>query len=97
MVFALVEGVDTVMVLVARTGVVRLPAGRDSSAGLMSGILTVFGGSGHEMTTVEMTGVVKLWSVNRAATSRAEKMPTATRRGQSFRHVTKAQDYAIII
>lgn len=56
MVFALVEGVDTVMVFVARTGVVRLPAGRDSSAGLMSGILTVFGRGGHEMTTVRMTG-----------------------------------------
>lgn len=83
------------MVFVARTGVVRLPAGRDSSAGLMSGILTVFGRK--EMTTVELTGVVKLWSVDRAATSRAEKMPTATRRRQSFRHVTKAQDYAIII
>lgn len=37
--FGLVEGVETVMVLEARTGVVRLPAGRDSSAGLMSGIL----------------------------------------------------------
>lgn len=37
--FGFVEGVETVIVLEARTGVVRLPAGRDKSAGLMSGIL----------------------------------------------------------
>lgn len=63
MVFGLVEGVDTVMVFEASTGVVRLPAGRDSSAGLMSGILTVIGRGGREMTTDELTGVVRIWSV----------------------------------
>jgi hypothetical protein len=35
----MVEGVDTVIVLLDRVGVVRLLAGRESSAGLMSGIL----------------------------------------------------------
>lgn len=39
--FGLVDGVETVMVLEERTGVVRLPAGRDRSAGLMSGMLKV--------------------------------------------------------
>lgn len=38
--FAAVEGVETVIVLLDRVGVVRLTAGRDDrSAGLMSGIL----------------------------------------------------------
>lgn len=38
--FAAVEGVETVIVLLERVGVVRLTAGRDDrSAGLMSGIL----------------------------------------------------------
>lgn len=35
----MVDGVETVIVLLDRVGVVRLTAGRDSSAGLMSGIL----------------------------------------------------------
>lgn len=40
--FAAVEGVDTVIVLLDRVGVVRLTAGRDDrSAGLMSGILAM--------------------------------------------------------
>lgn len=64
MVFGLVEGVDTVMVFEARTGVVRLPAGRDSSAGLMSGILTEVGRGGREMTTDELTGVVRRCNVD---------------------------------
>lgn len=38
---ALVEGVPTVMVLDERVGVDRLTDGRDSSAGLMSGIVVV--------------------------------------------------------
>lgn len=37
--FGLVDGVDTVIVLEDKVGVERLTAGRDSSAGLMSGIL----------------------------------------------------------
>lgn len=38
--FAAVEGVETVIVLLDKVGVVRLTAGRDDrSAGLMSGIL----------------------------------------------------------
>lgn len=37
--FVVVDGVDTVIVLLDRVGVERLTAGRDSSAGLMSGIL----------------------------------------------------------
>lgn len=57
MAFGLVEGVDTVMVFEARTGVVRLPAGRDSSAGLMSGIVAVVAPGGREMTTFEVPGV----------------------------------------
>lgn len=44
----MVEGVDTVMVLEERTGVVRLPAGRDSSAGLISGIVINEGGGGRQ-------------------------------------------------
>lgn len=40
--FAAVEGVETVIVLLDRVGVVRLTAGRDDrSAGLMSGILAM--------------------------------------------------------
>lgn len=40
--FAAVEGVETVIVLLERVGVVRLTAGRDErSAGLMSGILAM--------------------------------------------------------
>lgn len=39
--FGLVDGVETVMVLEDSTGVVRLPAGRERSAGLMSGMLAV--------------------------------------------------------
>lgn len=35
----MVDGVDTVIDLLDRVGVVRLTAGRDRSAGLMSGIL----------------------------------------------------------
>lgn len=37
--FGFVDGVDTVIVLLDKVGVDRLTAGRDKSAGLMSGIL----------------------------------------------------------
>lgn len=37
--FGFADGVDTVIVLEDKVGVERLTAGRDSSAGLMSGML----------------------------------------------------------
>lgn len=45
--FGFVDGVETVMVLDERVGVERLAAGRDRSAGLMSGILVVASGGGR--------------------------------------------------
>lgn len=95
---AFVDGVDTVIVLEESVGVVRLTAGRDRSAGLMSGILEVYGPLRSQLVVLcENAGACSppLREAEQAA-SRAEKMPTATRKGQSFGHATIAQDYAIM-
>lgn len=79
------------MVLDDRVGVERLTAGRDRSAGLMSGILAVAGGGGRSWRFLARSWSVRLTVYRgKQATSRAEKMPTATRQGQSFGHATKA-------
>lgn len=88
------------MVLEARTGVVRLPAGRDRSAGLMSGILT--GGRQYWLVGNEVRCRIGsrqefVASSRTAAASRAVKRPTATRRRGLLRHPRKAQSYAIMI
>lgn len=49
--FGFVEGVETVIVLEDRVGVERLTAGRDRSAGLMSGILAGANGDDSPQTS----------------------------------------------
>lgn len=78
-----VDGVETVMVLEARVGVVRLTAGRARSAGLMSGILWFGWGlreSSAEAGAIEDCG--GRTEARRHAVSLAGEMPTASRQGR---------------
>lgn len=86
--FAAVDGVETVIVLLERVGVVRLTAGRDDrSAGLMSGIL----GDGvvdYVCTCTALRCDAELRAVGGGptgspATSRAGYLRTATRQTRS--------------
>lgn len=75
---AAVEGVETVIVLLERVGVVRLTAGRDDrSAGLMSGILA--------MVVVVVVDYVCMYWVLRAA------MRCGTARGGRWAAVLRAR------